>query len=257
MATSNRKARRAAAVTSAAGKSKVTSAAGKLAFDATRPLVRKAIDFAVAQGTTVAAHAIVQQFVLNTDMCVKRQATPSHARDMLNAINAATAKLDGVKYEAASANRVHEWKVVVSLSSFACLDNLVVRLKEFKSLKFENLYAIAKWMQGSKKVKAGWKSDVVAAPTREILERVVKLSKKRTDKPETKRNPNLAVGMPTTDPKRGALHIVKCAKAWMKANPEANVNDRALVAGIIRNGEKLATEAAPRIVKERAAKAAE
>ena len=240
----------------AKAKTKVSSGAGKITFDATRPLVAKAIEFGVANATTMAAHAVVEQFHLDTSAIVARQASVDHARDLLNAIRKRIATKRGTKFEEASASRVSEYKKALSLSSFACLSNLIATVRKFEVFTIEDLFAVAKWMAGTRKEEAQWKMDTVAAPTADVLSRVIARSKKRatksTPQPSANRGPT---GMPH-DPERAFAHVAECALFALKAlRKELNAGEIKLIEAIVNNTKAL-KPAAKRIKAARAEKAA-
>jgi hypothetical protein len=227
-ASTARKARRAAnnagkatpAVTGVAGKSKIE-------WDASRPLVVKAIAYGVAHETTNAAHAIVEQFNLDTAAIVHKQADVTCARDLLNAIRRRVCEKRGIKWttdEHASANRVSDYKKVLAMSGLACLSNLIANLRKIETLTIEGLYDVAVYMVGTRKQAAKWKADAVSAPTVEVLTKVIARRKSRVNKNNTAtRKPKRkgVMGMPTTDAPRSLAYCVAAIAALIKHHGKA------------------------------------
>ena len=220
----------------AALKETVTRGAGKskIEWDATRPLVAKAINAAVAHETTDAASAVVSDFANATAMIVHKQASIEHARDFLNAIRRRVCEKRGVKWstdEHAPANKVSDYKKVLGMASLACLANLIANLKKIETLTHEHLYMVAVYMVGTRKQKAQWKLDAVGAPTVAVLESVIARATKRatkSDKPaKGKAKRKGVMGMPTTDAPRSLAYcdsaIAALLKAWSKSMSAAEI----------------------------------
>ena len=221
----------------AALKETVTRAAGKskIEWDATRPLVAKAINAAVAHETTDAASAVVSDFANATAMIVHKQASIDHARDFLNAIRRRVCEKRGIKWKAedhaAPANKVSDYKKVLAMASLACLTNLIANLKKIETLTHEHLYMVAVYMVGTRKQKAQWKLDAVGAPTVAVLESVIARATKRATKDtkpgKAKSKRKGVMGMPTTDAPRSLAYcdsaIAALLKAWSKSMSAAEI----------------------------------
>lgn len=228
-ASTARKARRAASKSNKASKPAVTGVAGKskIEWDASRPLVVKAIAYGVAHETTNAAHAIVEQFNLDTAAIVHKQADVTCARDLLNAIRRRVCEKRGIKWtqdEHASANRVSDYKKVLAMSGLACLSNLIANLRKIETLTIEGLYDVAVYMVGTRKQPARWKADAVGAPTVEVLAKVIARRKTRESKSNTStRKPKRkgVMGMPTTDAPRSLAYCVAAIAALIKHHGKA------------------------------------
>jgi hypothetical protein len=203
----------------------------------------------------------LHQYKLFIEACKNKEMTPKNAADVSEYMRAAVSakrKASGndTPLPKLSKQEITHDAAVLKLHTFACVDDLFKKLAPL-DLSRPSIVAVARWIRDNDASSVTTKQ--VSAPPVAALLAVVndaKATKQGKGKGAKRRKRSLAVGMPTSDPKRGALHIVTCGKAWLKANPEANASDRALIAGIIRNGEKLASEAAPRITAERVKKAA-
>lgn len=255
-ASTARKARRVAAkaatkVTGAAGK----SAKSKIEWDASRPLVVKAIAYGVAHETTAAAHAIVEQFNLDTAAIVHKQADVTCARDLLNAIRRRVCEKRGIKWtvdEHASANRVSDYKKVLSMANLACLSALIANLRKIETLTIEGLYDIAVYMVGTRKQPAKWSATAVGAPTVAVLEKVVARRKARENKstPTTPKKRKGVMGMPTTDAPRSLAYCDSAIAALLKAFGKSMTAAEVKQATTARNNLATLKDACARIKRE-------
>lgn len=236
----------------------VTRAAGKLEFDATRPLIVRSIAYGVAHATTVAAHALVEQLNLDLQAIAAKQATPSHARDLLNAIRKRIAEKRGIKWDAekmaAPANKVSDYKKVLTLSTLGCWPKLIVTLRTIETLTIEHLYYVAAWLVGTRDVAAAWKAEASAPPTREQIEkaiaRAVRRNTKNVDAAPTPVKRGHVTGMPTTDAVRSIDFVAKAAKKFRSLYGKSlTASEGKLLSAMIDNAASL-QDAAKRIKAE-------
>ena len=146
----------------------------------------------------------------------------------------------GEKASKVEGPRISDTRTVLKIFDWKCRANLVGVLNTIDTLTFEKLTAIVRWMKGTPKQKANWKSDLLTAPSRAELLRVMNKTKRRATK-STKRggfkSGKGVVGMPMNNAVDGLGHVLKCAKAFNKAHAShfANAGDRKLFAAVLDN----------------------
>lgn len=251
------------------------SETGKIKWNANAPLVRNAITFAVAQDTTVATAGVVGTASRVWDAIAKKQLSPDHAQNVLQAIENAKhralvdARLAKGAAPDVSKSRVSEYRAIMGLATFRCVPALITTLLKIETLRVSHLYAITTWMAGAgakkgQKRAANWKPEYTQAPPLATLTRIAHKANARNPKTKDGKKGSLAkaiangdiVGFPKKDPKKGAQYLAKAIKLYTASNPELSATERPLLAAMLKNVERLTKEVAPRIVAARVKAAA-
>ena len=238
MATTTKRAVRKAAKAKAK-KAEATIAAPlqtDVSFNKNGKNVRAMIEAGVAAETSIISNAVVATFDAGWKACAAGEMTPAHADKVLASIYASVAAKRGEKPSKVEGPRVSDTRTVLKIFDWKCRANLVSVLNSIDTLTFEKLVAIVRWMKGTPKQSAKWKADLLTAPSKAELLRVMNKTKRRASKSKSRskrKGSANVVGMPG-DADRGLAHVVRCAVAFNKAHGKHLPRDDAkLMAGVI------------------------